>query len=139
MAITIKRNTGWTGIASKIQIRLNGEKVASVEQNQHIEVEIPEDKANLQVTQLGFLGSKSNKIEVNDGDVIEITSTTFLKISNALIVPVSFILGLLTRPIINFKYKLIGPAVFFALVVISQFLFKMLNIKAVTEEFSQNP
>lgn len=135
ITITIKRSTGWIGIASKIQIKLNGKKVATVKQNQHIEVEILEDKSNLQVTQLGFLGSKSNKIDVNDRDIIEITSTTFARIINALIVPISFSLGFLIRPITNLKYKLIGFTVFFVLVVISQFFFKMLNIEVVTEEF----
>ena len=76
MSITIKRNTGSNGIASKIQIKLNGKEVASIMEKKEVEIEIPEGKSNLEVTRFG---NKSNKILVEDGDVVEITSTAFYR------------------------------------------------------------
>lgn len=132
MSIIIKRNTGWLGVASKIQIKLNGQKVGSVMEKKYIEVEVPKGKANLQVARFG---SKSNKIEVKDGDVIEITSTIFSRTIDLLIIPISILISLIP----NLTYKLIIFAAFFVLVVISQFLFKLFNLKVVTNKTSQHP
>lgn len=63
MSIIIKRNTGWIGSLTKVQIKLNGEKVASVKVNQQVEVELLNDKAYIKATQFG---TKSNEIEVKD-------------------------------------------------------------------------
>lgn len=132
MSIIIKRNTGWLGVASKIQIKLNGQKVGSVMEKKYIEVEVPKGKANLQVARFG---SKSNKIEVKDGDVIEITSTIFSRTIDSLIIPISILISLIP----NLTYKLIIFAAFFVLVVISLFLFKLFNLKVVTNKTSQHP
>ena len=88
MSITIKRNTGWVGSGSKIQIKLNGEKVASVKENQQVEVELQNDKAFIKAVQ--FV-AKSNEIEVKDGDILEITATKWYKISIPVIL-VAFLL-----------------------------------------------
>lgn len=85
MSITIKRNTGWIGSISKIKIKLNGEKIASVTNNQQIEVELPNNKAFIKAIQLGV---KSNEIEVQDGDILEITTTKWNKASIPLIIVV---------------------------------------------------
>ncbi|NBI08332.1 hypothetical protein [Senegalia massiliensis] len=132
MPIIIKRNTGWLGVASKIQIKLNGQRIGSVMEKKHIEVEIPKGKANLEVTRFG---SNSNKIAVKDGDVIEITSTIFYRTIIPLIIPISFLISLIP----NLTYKLIIFAIFFALIVISQFFFKIFNLKVVTNKTSQHP
>ncbi len=50
MSITIKRNTGWLGMVTKIQVRLNGKKVERVEQKDYMDLELPEGKSNLKVT-----------------------------------------------------------------------------------------
>lgn len=71
MTVTIKRNTGWLGKGSRISLKLNGEKVLKIADSQKIELTIRNDRAHLQVTQFG---SKSNGIEITDGDTVEITS-----------------------------------------------------------------
>ncbi|MGV8984535.1 hypothetical protein [Clostridium sp.] len=53
MSITIKRNTGWFGMGTQIQIKVNGEKIASVADKQYVEVELPDNKANLKVFDRG--------------------------------------------------------------------------------------
>lgn len=67
MSITIKRNTGWQGIVSKIQIEVNGEKADSIRENNSVYVELPDGKAHIKVTQFGI---KSNEIAVKEGDII---------------------------------------------------------------------
>lgn len=57
MSIIIKRNTGWIGSLTKVQIKLNGERVVSVKKNQQVEVELPNDKAYIKATQFGTIYS----------------------------------------------------------------------------------
>ena len=78
MSITIKRDTGFTGMGSKVQIKINGEKGASIKYNEQVDIEIPEIEGRLKVTQSGM---KSNEIKVKDGDIIKITTTSFNRIS----------------------------------------------------------
>ncbi len=88
MAITIKRRTGWQGMASKIQIKVNGEKVASISHNQQIDVSFPDEIVHLKVTQFGV---KSNEIVVKDGDILEITPTLWYRLGHQLFVAVMII------------------------------------------------
>lgn len=109
MAITIKRNTGWIGGATDLQIRLNGEKAAKVMENQTVEVEFPGNKAYIKATQFG---TKSNEIEVKDGDILEITTKRWRKMSFYIII-VAFVL---TSFILDPTYRI---AVFIPLLVLS--------------------
>lgn len=88
MSITIKRRTGWQGMASKIQIKVNGEKVASISHNQQINVSFPDEIVHLKVTQFGV---KSNEIVVKDGDIVEITPTLWYRLGHQLFVAVMII------------------------------------------------
>ncbi len=100
MSITIKRDTGLMGTASKVQIKINGEKVASIKYNEQVDIELPEVKTRLKVTQFGV---KSNEITVNEGDIIKITTTSFNRISMILM----SIVIIVTNFIPNLTYKLI--------------------------------
>ena len=94
MSITIKRNTGWIGSAAKIQIKLNGDKVASVNENQQVEVKLPNDKAYIKATQFEI---KSNEIEVKDGDIVEITSKKWYQMSLPVIIFVIFSMNFISN------------------------------------------
>lgn len=72
MSVTIKRNTGWLGMGTRITVKLDGEKVAKIGYGEKIEVDLPDHSAQLKVSQTG---SKSNKVEVVNGDAVEITTT----------------------------------------------------------------
>ena len=126
MSVTIKRNTGWSGSASKIHIEVNGEKVASVMHNQCIEIELPEGEGYLNVKQLG---TKSNKILVKNGDALEITHTKFFKMSFFLMMAVL----LLTIFIPNFTYRIATLFIVGGLIIISTFLIKGFHLKFLTE------
>lgn len=99
MSIIIKRNTGWIGSLTKVQIKLNGEKVASVKVNQQVEVELLNDKAYIKATQFG---TKSNEIEVKDGDILEITTRKWHRI----IIPIIIIVSLFKNFIPNSIYQI---------------------------------
>ncbi len=98
MSVLVRRNTGWQGSASKIQIQINGEKIDSVGDNQEVNVRLPDGKAQLNVTQFGV---KSNEIEIEDGDIIDITVTRWHRMSFPIQVIAMFFL--IISP--NFEYK----------------------------------
>lgn len=116
MSITIKRNTGWLGLASKMQIKVNGEKVARIKENEHAQVELPGDRAYLQATQSGV---KSNEIEVKDRDIVEIRSTKLYQMSSPFLIITMTILNILIR---NSTYRLIVIIIIGILYTVSLFL-----------------
>ncbi len=128
MSITIKRNTGWLGMASKMQIKVNGEKVARVEENGQAQVELPGDRAYLQATQSRV---KSNEIEVKDGDIVEITSTKFYRMSFLLFIITMTILNILIR---NSTYRLIAIIIIGILYTVSLFFIDGFHLKVSDRE-----
>ncbi|WHZ31716.1 hypothetical protein QNK01_09560 [Desemzia incerta] len=72
MSVTIKRKTGLLGVASKMSIKVNGEKVTKIANEEVVDIEIDAESTLLRVTQFG---TRSNQIEVKDGDVVEINTT----------------------------------------------------------------
>lgn len=127
MSITIKRNTGWQGIGSQIQIMVNEEKVVSVSDKQQVEVEIPDNKAYLKVKQTGI---KSNEIEVQDGDIIEITQTRWLRMSFPLMMAVMFF----TISIQSLTYRIIATISLGGLLTISLFIIDGFHLKVFDRE-----
>lgn len=126
-SITIKRNTGWIGRALDIQIKINGEKVARVMENQHIEVEIPDEKAYIRATQLGI---KSNEIEVKDDDTIEITATWWNRTGFIF----SLFILLLMNLIPNREYRISFIIIVSVLYIISTFLFNGFYLNVLIED-----
>ena len=127
MSITIKRNTGWQGTGSKIQIKVNGEKADSVMENNSVDIELPEGKAHIKVTQFGI---KSNEIVVKEGDIIRITSTRLAKMS----FPLILIIQALTIFIPNLTYRLTIFFILCALIIISIFLFNGFHLSVYDRE-----
>jgi len=72
MSVTIKRKTGLSGVASKMSIKVNGEKVTKIANEEVVDIDIDAESTLLRVTQFG---TRSNQIEVKDGDVVEINTT----------------------------------------------------------------
>lgn len=73
MSIKIIRKTGFMGMAVRVAVKVNGEKIAKISHQESLQLNLKEKEALLRVSQLGTI---SNEIKVNDGDVIEV------KISN---------------------------------------------------------
>ncbi|WP_440895416.1 hypothetical protein ACS127_12720 [Amphibacillus sp. Q70] len=106
MSVTIKRKIGWAGSGSRAVIKLNGEKVAKVSENQLVKIDIPNNDAKLKVS---LMGMKSNEFEVRDGDIIEITPTKWYRnMSKAVL-----ILG----PLLGFIY-ILSPSIWKVFVII---------------------
>ena len=76
MLIRVKRNTGWQGSGSNLKIYANGEKIASISHKQEVEIEIPHEQVQLKAMQFGV---RSNTVTVNDGDLVEVTSTLWTR------------------------------------------------------------
>ena len=72
----MKRNTGWQGSGSNLNIYANGEKIGTVFHKKEVEVEIPHEQVQLKVMQFGV---RSNTVTVNDGDLVEVTSSLWTR------------------------------------------------------------
>lgn len=73
--IRIKRNTGSSGMLGKIKIYIDGEEAARIKQDQQIELELPNEEVTITATQFG---SRSNELVVKNGQVVEITNSSWL-------------------------------------------------------------
>lgn len=94
MSVTIKRKTGWIGSGSKLRLWLDGVETASIYEGREVEVDLPQGKSTLSATQLGV---KSNRLQVESGDVIEITSTRWMRWSSWFALLLSAITGLFMK------------------------------------------
>src|SRR5699024_7921693 len=101
--IRIKRNTRIPGSLGRIKIHVNDEQVATIKQNQNIEVELPTDEAKIAVSQAG---TRSNELVVKEGQVVEITASLSYHIYLIVFVIAMFIVGLL----LPYEYRIIGYA-----------------------------
>ncbi|MGB3160626.1 MAG: hypothetical protein WBA84_05200 [Carnobacterium sp.] len=113
MAVTILRRTGIIGMAGTIAIKINGDKVDKVGSEKQVEINLPSGKAQLKVSQFG---TRSNVLEINDGETIEITTP---KLSN-LIFLLIILFPLLTNFIPNFQYRMVSMVIYtiFALIIL---------------------
>lgn len=85
--IKLKRRTGWVGMAVSLKIRVNGEVVDKIEHQQELFLNLEQSPSSLQVTQAG---SKSNTIDVTNGDTLVIRSTFIDKLFFSILL-ISFI------------------------------------------------
>jgi len=128
MSVTVKRNTGWMGTASRISVKLNEEKIEKIANNQQIRLNLPDsdDEARLKVTQFG---AKSNEIIVTDGDTVEITTTKWSY--------TSFFLLILYIPLINIvaisAYRTIVFIVVLIMLISSFFLLDSYRLKITSD------
>lgn len=102
--VRIKRNTGIPGSLGSIKIHVDDEQVATIKQNQNIEVELPTAEAKIAVSQAG---TRSNELVVKEGQVVEITASLSYHIYLIAFVIGMFFVGLLLPD----EYRLIGYAI----------------------------
>ena len=127
MSVIIKRNTGWMGTDSKVQIQVNGEKVASIMNHQHLQINLQDGAARLQASQFGI---KSNEINVKNGDTVELTSTWISRFSFPLIlIPMFF-----TIFIPSIKYRIIAIICLSVINIVCMVLIEGFHLKVLTEE-----
>ena len=119
MSVTIKRNTDWVGRSINVAIKLNDEKITKIGYNQEIKLDIPNESAQLKVSQQG---TKSNIVEVKDGDVVEITTS---KWTYVIVLLPAFLVML---PIFSFNMFLRLISIIF-LSIISIFFIKGFNLE----------
>ena len=127
MSVIIKRNTGCAGTASKVQIQVNGEKVASVMNHQHIKINLQDGPARLKATQFGI---KSNEIKVKSGDTVELKSTWISRFSFPLImIPMFF-----TIFIPSIKYRIIAIFSICVFLIVLMILIDGFHLKVLRDE-----
>lgn len=71
MQVKIVRNTGVYGSAGRMNVKVDGEKVGHIVHGERAYFPLKNKTGKLQVQ---ILGSKSNVLDVTDGDVVELTT-----------------------------------------------------------------
>ena len=127
MSIKITRKTGWNGMGMFIDIKINGKKVSRVIEKGESIIGLSEDRARLQVTQLGM---RSREIEVKKGDIIEIESTKWYRFSPLLYWTVMIGTFIFT----GMREITLLVAIFGVLTIISMFLFKSFKLNIVNRK-----
>ena len=85
MKITIKRPKSKNYDESKYKIYINGQKVATLQENQLQEIEVNNSSIAIEA-KVNWAGSKRLNLKVNDGDAIEFSpNTLFNKASIAIL------------------------------------------------------
>ena len=102
--VRIKRNTGIPGSLGSIKIHVDDEQVATIKQNQNIEVELPTAEAKIAVSQAGV---RSNELDVKEGQVIEITTRSWTYISLILLFILIASLNVFLPP----TYRIVVPII----------------------------
>ncbi len=77
MKITVKRNTGFMGGASKIALKVDQQKVKALKNNEEVEVNIQGESAEVNANQW-FFGSKGVKVAAGDSVEIQTNPTALL-------------------------------------------------------------
>lgn len=96
MKITIKRPKSKTYDESKYRIYIDGQKVATLQENQLQEIEINGSSITIEA-KFNWVGSKKLNLKVSNGDIIEfVPNTLFSKMGNFLPAPfaILFILAM---------------------------------------------
>lgn len=83
MSITVIRKTGVFGMGAGISIKVNGQKISRITENQQLEITIPNETARIKVSQHGV---KSNELTVQEGDTIEIRTSIWSYINPFLLI-----------------------------------------------------
>ncbi|HBT19277.1 MAG TPA: hypothetical protein DEA52_04395 [Clostridiaceae bacterium] len=130
MSITIKRNTGWSGTASGIQIKINDKKVASINEKRSLEIQLHDEHNYIQVTQFGL---KSKKVDVEKGDILEIKQSWWHKMS----FPFSLLIYFLVMFIPDLRSKLIAILTLGIMLVFSLYIFNGFKIIVLNRENSE--
>lgn len=90
MSVRIKRSTGRIGVMGTFSVKKNGEKIDKIKNNEIITLDIPEDGANIQLSQFG---AKTQEQSVKDGDQLEVKTTFLGKYGIFIVILLSTVLG----------------------------------------------
>ena len=130
MSITIKRNNGWSGTDSGIQIKINDKKVASINEKRSLEIQLHDEHNYIQVTQFGL---KSKKVDVEKGDILEIKQSWWHKMS----FPFSLLIYFLVMFIPDLRSKLIAILTLGIMHDFSLYIFNGFKINVLNRENSE--
>ena len=83
MSITVIRKTGVFGMGAGMSIKVNGQKISRITEDQQLEITIPNETARIKVSQQGM---KSNELTVQEGDTIEIRTSIWSYINPFLLI-----------------------------------------------------
>lgn len=132
MSVTVKRNTGTLGMGAKFSVKVNGEKVTKIAHEEAIELDIKDENASLRVSQFG---SRSNQIQVKDGDVVEVTTTRLAYL--AFLIPFIFIV--VSNTVENVYYSTSTFVLMVLLMLVILFMFNCYRLKVVGRKTTRQP
>lgn len=104
MKITIKRPKSKIYDESKYRIYVDGQKIATLQENKTLEIEVNDSSITIEA-KFNWVGSKKLNLIVSDGDIIEfLPNTLFTKASIILVAPIA-ILWVIIKNFENLWFK----------------------------------
>ena len=122
--IGIKRSTGVSGSFFKAKVYLNGTEVAKIKEGQQIELEIPDDEAEIYVQQFE---NRSNEVLVKNGQVVEVTNSFWYYFNFFLI----FTAILLVNVFMSTPYRIVGSILIILLAIALPYFKNGLDLKVI--------
>lgn len=108
-------------------MKVNGEKVRKTAHEEAIELDIKDDNASLRVSQFG---SRSNQIQVKDGDVVEVTTTRLAY----LVFLIPFIFVIVSNIVENVYYTTNTFVLMVLLMLVILFTFNCYRLKVINRK-----
>ncbi len=120
MAVKIKRHMGWINSGSKINIKIDGETVDTLSENDCVYVTLPEEAS---VIEFRLFGMKSRKVKVSENDTIKIQAARLNKFISI------FLLGMISLSyIIPEGYRVAVIISIISLLIITNFFLHSFKI-----------
>jgi len=122
MTVKIKRNTDFVGTMAKFKVIVNGEKVGTIGHEEFLEVEIPDDEAVIQLSQMGV---RTNEMNVKDGDRLEVSTSNWGKYGVFAVIFLFLISRLFAPNVIRYGLFLLY---FISAFVVNGFMYKIIKV-----------
>lgn len=122
MSVQIKRSTGMIGVMGTFSVKKNGEKIDKIKNDEIITLDIPEDGANIQLSQFG---AKTQEQLVREGDRLEVKTTFLGKYGIFIVILLSAVLGVFFN---NYVRVSVFVVYIIAMLVADGLMFQLIKI-----------
>lgn len=122
MSVRLKRDTGMVGVMGNLSVKMNGEKVEKIKNQEILNIDIPDEGATIQLSQLG---AKTQEQLVREGDRLEVKTTFLGKYGIFIVILLSAVLGVFFN---NYVRVSVFVVYIIAILVADGLMFQLIKI-----------